>query len=48
MRGGGVEMDGGVGCPFGFDSGLWIPFSRPMGGGREGQQRKWHCEGADD
>ena len=37
---GGVEMDGGVGCPSGVDSGLWMPFSQPRGGGKEaeGQQ----------
>ena len=35
-----MGMDGGVVCPSGVDSGLWMPFSRPMGGGREGQQRR--------
>ncbi len=30
---------GGVGCPSGVDSGLWMPFSRPRGDGNEGQQR---------
>ena len=32
MRGGGVEVEGGVGCPLGVDSGLWMPFSQPGGG----------------
>jgi hypothetical protein len=35
-----MEVDGGVGCPSGVDSGLWMPFSRPRGGGKEGQQQQ--------
>ncbi len=33
-----MEVDGGMGPSSGVDSGLWAPFSRPRGGGKEGQQ----------
>jgi hypothetical protein len=29
-----------VKCPSGVDSGLWMPFSRQRGAGKEGQQRQ--------